>query len=106
MSRSPTPIPSGLQFTLELAPQTAFSEAIDWASASIAARGRLTVQGADLICGTAEALRRCGHHRITVDLREVVLADADALALLRALADDLRARDSRLVVLSGGKEQP
>ena len=87
-------------------PAPAFTEAIDWASASIAARGRLTVQGADLICGTAEALRRCGHHRITVDLREVVLADADALALLRALADDLRARDSRLVVLSREKEQP
>jgi anti-anti-sigma regulatory factor len=84
----------------------AFTEAIDWASASIAGSGRLTVQGADLICGTAEALRRCGHHRITVDLHEVVLADADALALLRRLADDLRARNSRLVVLNRAKEQP
>jgi hypothetical protein len=84
----------------------AFTEAIDWTSASIAARGRLTVQGADLICGTAEALRRCGHHRITVDLHEVVLADADALALLRGLADDLRTRNSRLVVLNRAKEQP
>jgi anti-anti-sigma regulatory factor len=84
----------------------AFTEAIDWTSASIAASGRLTVQGADLICGTAEALRRCGHHRITVDLHEVVLADADALALLRRLADDLRARNSRLVVLNRAKEQP
>jgi anti-anti-sigma regulatory factor len=84
----------------------AFTEAIDWTSASIAGSGRLTVQGADLICGTAEALRRCGHHRITVDLQEVILADADALALLRGLADDLRARNSRLVVLNRAKEQP
>jgi anti-anti-sigma regulatory factor len=82
-----------------------FTEAVDWASASIAARGPLTVQGADLLCGTAEVLHRGGHQEITVDLHEVVLADTAALDLLRALAEELRARHGRLVVLTEEEEE-
>jgi anti-anti-sigma regulatory factor len=84
---------------------SAFTEAVDWTSASIAGRGALTVQGADLICGTAHVLNRGGHRQITVDLHEVVLAETAALDLLRALAEELRARDGRLVVLTEEEEQ-
>jgi anti-anti-sigma regulatory factor len=81
-----------------------FTEAVDWAHASIAARGPLTVQGADLIRGTAEVLLRSGHSEITVDLHEVVLADTAALDLLRGLAEEMRERDGRLVVLTEEEE--
>jgi hypothetical protein len=83
----------------------AFTEAVDWASASIAAHGALTVQGADLIRGTAEALCRGGHLDITVDLHDVVLADTEALALLRALSDELRARHGRLILIEDEEDQ-
>jgi anti-anti-sigma regulatory factor len=87
-------------------PAPAFTEAIDWAHASIRASGRLTVQGADLIRGAAEVLRRSGHRRITVDLHEVALVDTDALGLLRVLADDLAAQHGWLVVLTQQEVQP
>jgi anti-anti-sigma regulatory factor len=83
----------------------AFAEAVDWASSSIAAHGSLTVQGADLIRGTAEAMCRCGHRRITVDLHDVVLADTEALDLLRDLSADLRARRSRLILIEDEEDQ-
>jgi anti-anti-sigma regulatory factor len=77
-----------------------FTEAVDWARASIAARGPLTLQGADLIRGTAQVMRRGGLREITLDLHEVVLADTAALDLLRALVEELSTRDGRLVVLA------
>jgi anti-anti-sigma regulatory factor len=83
----------------------AFTEAVDWASASIAAHGSLTVQGADLIRGTAEAMCRCGHLRITVDLQDVVLADTEALDLLRDLSADLRSRHGRLILIEDEEDQ-
>jgi anti-anti-sigma regulatory factor len=83
----------------------AFTEAVDWASASIAASGALTVQGADLIRGTAEALCRCGHPSITVDLHDVVLADTEALDLLRDLSADLQTRHGRLILIGDEEDQ-
>ena len=77
-----------------------FAEVVDREHASIRAGGSLTVQGADLIRGTAEMLHRSGHTLITIDLRDVVVADQGALDLLDTLADDLEARSARLVVLT------
>jgi anti-anti-sigma regulatory factor len=77
-----------------------FREAIDWATGTISAQGRLTEQGADLIRRAALSLRRLGHQRITVDLQRVRLADADGLAALRRLTHRLSARSWELVVLS------
>lgn len=77
-----------------------FAEVVDREHATVRARGSLTVQGADLIRGTAEMLHRSGHSQITIDLRDVVVADQAALELLQALSDDLQARSARLVVLT------
>src|SRR3954452_20864627 len=73
-----------------------FAEVVDREHAFIRARGSLTVQGADLIRGTAEMLHRSGHDLITIDLRDVALADQGALDLLQTLADELQARSVRL----------
>ena len=84
-----------------------FAEAVDWRNGTIRGEGRLTVQGADLICGVAEQLHRRGHARVTVDLLAVRIADEAAVDLLRALAAELRADAGELVVVvPGGDAQP
>ena len=82
-----------------------FAEAVDWSSGTIRAEGRLTVQGADLICGVAEQLHRSGHARVTVDLHDIRAVDDAAIALLRTLAAGLRAHATELVVLADGNQQ-
>jgi anti-anti-sigma regulatory factor len=77
-----------------------FAEVVDCTRAVIRARGCLTVQSADLLRGTVEALRRSRHDRITLDLTALAVADQDALDLLQDLAAELAGRDVRLVLLS------
>jgi anti-anti-sigma regulatory factor len=49
-------------------------------------------------------VRTRGDHRsITIDLHDVVRADTEALDLLRAFSDALRARHGRLVLISQGE---
>jgi hypothetical protein len=72
-------------------------EAIDWPSGTIRVRGRLTLQGADLVRATAELLHRSGHARVTVDLGAVRIRDEEAHDTLRTLAADLRARSADVV---------
>jgi hypothetical protein len=82
-----------------------FDETLDWDSATIQARGHLTAQGADLIRGAVEVLRRSGRHRITVDLCAVGAADDEALAAVHSLARGLRAHRGELVVLSQATQE-
>jgi hypothetical protein len=82
-----------------LSRRSRFAEAVDWTGGTIRAEGRLTVQGAELISGVAEALHRGGHARVIVDLRRIHGADDDALDVRRALATGLRAHAGELVVL-------
>jgi anti-anti-sigma regulatory factor len=77
-----------------------FRESIDWQTGTISAKGRLTVQGADLIRGAALSLHRSGHARITVDLQGLRFEDAEGRTALRRLTERLRARSWELVVLS------
>jgi hypothetical protein len=81
--------------------ETGFAEAIDWPSATITARGRLTEQALDLLSGSAEVLHRSGHATVTLDLHAVRALDEGAHDALRALASGLHANHSELVVLFG-----
>lgn len=84
---------------LVTAPTDGFREAIDWETGTISARGRLTVQGADLIRGAALSLHRRGHAKITVDLQGLGFADEEGRAALLRLTERLSARSWELVVL-------
>ena len=61
------------------------SETVDQRIGVIRASGHLSAQGADLLGGTARALREGGHRRVVVDLAGVQAADDDGLDLLRRL---------------------
>ncbi len=61
------------------------SETVDLKIGVIRASGHLSAQGADLLRGTARALREGGHSRVVVDLAGVQAADDDGLDLLRRL---------------------
>ncbi len=61
------------------------SETVDLRIGVIRASGHLTVQGADLVRGTADSLRESGHRRVVVDLAGVRGADDDGLDVLRSL---------------------
>ncbi|MCW2903378.1 MAG: anti-sigma factor antagonist [Streptosporangiaceae bacterium] len=81
--------------------ETSFVEAIDWPTATIRARGRLTEPAVDLLRGSAEALRRSGHATVTLDLRAVRSADGRARDALGAFVTGVRAQHRELVVLFG-----
>ncbi|NEK84963.1 STAS domain-containing protein [Blastococcus saxobsidens] len=91
MSSSPVPRP---------APDgDSFTETIDGRLGSIRAEGHLTGRAADMVRGTVEVLRRSGHDRVVVDLREVRQVDDDGLRALRTLADGIRDDGGRLTLL-------
>ncbi|MCV2487835.1 hypothetical protein OF117_00545 [Geodermatophilus sp. YIM 151500] len=58
---------------------------VDTRGGGVRATGHLTVQGADLLRGTVETLRRLGHRRIVLDLAGVGGTDPDGVAALDAL---------------------
>ena len=65
---------------------------VDSHRGAVRVSGHLTLQGADLLRGTVEQLRRGGHARVVLDLRDVRAADDAGLHVLcevqRALAAD------------------
>ena len=65
--------------------RTVLSETVDLRRGHIRARGHLTVQGADLLRGTADSLRDQGHARVVLDLTGVRAADDAGLDVLRSL---------------------
>jgi anti-anti-sigma regulatory factor len=75
-----------------------FTETVNLRTGLIRATGHLTVQGADLLGGTADSLRAGGHTRVTLDLTGVRDADAEGLDLLRHLGAAFAAEGSELVV--------
>ena len=76
-----------------------FTEHVDSRAGSIRARGRLTVQGADLLSGAVLALHRGGHRRVLLDLAGIQDADAAGLVMLRHLQTTVAAEGRTLVVL-------
>jgi anti-anti-sigma regulatory factor len=74
------------------------TEIVDARLGSVRASGHLTSQGADLLRGTVEQLRRSGHTRVLIDLQDVQAADAAGLHVLRELRRSLAADGGELLV--------
>jgi anti-anti-sigma regulatory factor len=74
------------------------SETVDLRIGVIRANGHLTVQGADLLRGTADSLREGGHRCVVVDLAGVQGADVGGLAVLHRLRADFAESGGELVL--------
>jgi anti-anti-sigma regulatory factor len=78
----------------------ALTEVVDPRRGSVRVSGHLTVQGADLLRGTVECLRRSGHARVLLDLAEVSTVDSAGLHDLCALQQAVAADGGELLVLA------
>ena len=76
----------------------ALTEVVDRRAGLITVSGHLTSSGADLVRGTADQLRADGHVRVVVDLRGVLAADDEGLAVLRELHRDFRVDSGELLI--------
>ncbi|MGY1743722.1 MULTISPECIES: STAS domain-containing protein [unclassified Blastococcus] len=77
----------------------AMSEVVDPRRGSVRVSGDLTAQGADLVRGTVESLRRSGHAVVLLDLADVRTADTAGLHDLHALEQAVAADGGELVVI-------
>ena len=84
--------------SLFLPDQPVLSEVVDAGAGLIRARGRLTAQGAELLSGTADALRGSGHRRVVLDLSNVREADLDGLDILDQLRASFAADGGTLLI--------
>ncbi|MGY1602316.1 STAS domain-containing protein [Geodermatophilus sp. SYSU D00815] len=82
------------------------TEVVDPRRGSVRVSGHLTVQGADLVRGTVESLRRSGHARVLVDLQDVQAVDAAGLHVLRDVARSLAEGGGVLVLEPGAGARP
>ena len=78
----------------------AMTEVVDSRRGSVRVSGDLTAQGADLLRGTVECLRRGGHAVVLLDLGDVRTADSAGLHDLRALERAVAADGGELLLLS------
>ena len=76
------------------------TETVNPRTGSIRASGHLTLQGADLLSGTADSLRGSGHTRVVLDLRDVQAADDAGLDILRQLRSDFAESGGVLLIRS------
>lgn len=76
------------------------TEVVDSRRGSVRVSGDLTAQGADLVRGIVECLRRAGHAVVLLDLRDVNTADSAGLQDLRALERAVAADRGELLILS------
>ncbi len=76
-----------------------FTEVVDSRAGVIRARGRLTVQAADLLSGAVLALREGGHRRVLLDLEDLQGAEDAGLLMLQHLQTAVTAEGGSLVVL-------
>ena len=74
------------------------TEVVDACKGSVLVSGHLTVQGADLLRGTVERLRRRGHERVLLDLGEVRAVDFAGLHVLRDLERTVAADGGELLL--------
>lgn len=77
----------------------AMREVVDPHRGSVRVSGDLTVQGADLLRGTVESLRRSGHDVVCLDLGDVRTADSAGLRELHALEQAVAAEGGALLVV-------
>ena len=80
------------------AERPALSETVNVRTGAIRVAGHLTAQGADLLRGTVESLRRSGHTRVYLDLADVRGADEAGLDVLRDV-DRAVSRDGGVLLL-------
>ena len=76
-----------------------FSESVNRDDAVVRCTGHLSEQGADLVLGAVEVLRREGHEHITVDLHAVASADETALSELRCQCEHAPALRGAIVLV-------
>ena len=74
------------------------TEVVDGRSGQVTVSGHLTPQGADLLRGTIEGLRRQGHSIVVLDLADVQAADDVGLHVLSSLRSSMADSGDRLLV--------
>ncbi len=74
------------------------TEVVDGRSGRVRVSGHLTRQGADLLRGTVEGLRRQGHSTVVLDLADVQAADGVGLHVLSSLGTSMADAGGRLLV--------
>ncbi|TFV79327.1 anti-sigma factor antagonist [Blastococcus sp. CT_GayMR19] len=74
------------------------TEVVDMRQGSVRVSGHLTVQGADLLRGTVETMRRDGHSTVLLDLQDLQAADSAGLQVLRNLRQSVAADGGELFV--------
>ena len=80
------------------AAERTLTEVVNGRTGRVWASGHLTSQGADLLRGTVEGLRRQGHSTVVVDLADVRTADDVGLHVLSDLCASMADRGDRLLV--------
>jgi anti-anti-sigma regulatory factor len=74
------------------------SEVVDGRRGRVTVSGHLTPQGADLLRGTVEGLRRLGHSTVVLDLKGVRVADPAGLHVLSDLCTSMADSGNRLLL--------
>jgi anti-anti-sigma regulatory factor len=90
MDSAGAPLPDG---------RPAMTEVVDPRRGSVQVSGDLTVQGADLLRGTVECLRRSGHAVVRLDLRDVRTADSAGLQDLHELEQTVASDGGELLLV-------
>ncbi len=85
-------------------PGPSLTEVVDGHTGRVRVSGHLTPQGADLLRGTVEGLRRLGHSTVVLDLADVQAADAVGLHVLSDLRTTMRASGDELLVRNAPRE--
>jgi len=76
----------------------ALSEVVDGVAGKVTVTGQLTPQGADLLRGTVEGLRRLGHSTVVVDLAALEVDGAVGVDALHDLTTSLATAGTRLLL--------
>lgn len=85
-------------------PGPSLTEVVDGYTGRVRVSGHLTPQGADLLRGTVEGLRRLGHTTVVLDLADVQGADDVGLHVLSDLRTTMRASGDELLVRNAPRE--
>jgi anti-anti-sigma regulatory factor len=80
------------------------SEVVDGELGRVTVSGHLTRQGADLLRGTVEGLRRRGHSTVVLELQDVQDAEPIGLQVLHDLSTTMADAGNRLLLLNAPAE--